>query len=134
MKRRALLAVTLPWMMAVGLVACGSDKQARTPSADESRVCGDVQHIVDELGAQRPTAALATLPELEIASRNSTNPKLATAGKQFFDDLFTNIDYTKLTIQQTADLGREYQRKLATSMDTIVAECARAGVKIERLP
>lgn len=134
MKPRPFLAVTLPWMMTVGLVACGSAKQARTPTADESRVCGDVQRIVDDLGAQRANAALARLPELEIASRNSTNAKLATAGKQFFDDLFTDVDYTKLTIEQTADLGQEYQQKLASSMNTIVAECARAGVKIERLP
>ena len=126
--------MTVPWVLVVGLVACGNSTRARTPTADEARICGDVQRIVDDLGAQRPTAALATLPDLEIASRNSANPDLAAAGKQFFDDLFTKIDYTKLTVQQTADLGREFQQKLANSMNTIVHECARAGSKIDRLP
>lgn len=114
---------------ALAVTACGSDD----PAADEERVCTAVQTIVDELGADRPQSALATLPELELAVNATENETLATAGQEFFDDLFTDIDYTQLTVEQTASLGDQYQQQMAISLARIVDECSSVGSSIEGL-
>lgn len=114
---------------ALAISACGSDD----PAADEARVCRAVQTIVDELDAGRSQSALATLPELELAVNATENETLATAGQEFFDDLFTDIDYTQLTVEQTASLGDQYQQQMAISLARIVDECSSVGSSIEGL-
>lgn len=114
------------------MAGCADD--GRKPTASETRVCEILQRIVDDLAALNNTSALATLPELELAVNDTENETLSASGKSFFDDLFTDIDYSQLTVSETAELGKQFQAKMAATLGKLIDECARVDATIERLP
>ncbi len=112
------------------LAGCGGEQA----SADEVLVCDTVQGLVDDLSSERSEAAISRLPSLKQAVTDTTNPRLSAAGSEFFDQFFTDIDYTQLTVQQTAELGQQYQASMGALLGEILTECAQIGRPIERLP
>lgn len=107
---------------------CGS----REPTADEQRVCSTLQQLVDDLDAGRGQEALATLPSLQEAVDSTSNERIAAAGGAFFEELFTDIDYSQLTLEETANLGTYYQQVMAQHLAEIANECDDIGAAIER--
>lgn len=124
-RRLVLLAV----ICAAVVASCGG---SREPSADELKVCSIVQAMVDapDDGGGGQTV-LARLPELEQAVNATSNERMSNAGTAFFDEFFTDIDYTQLTLPQTQELGRYYLEVLSEHLAEIVNACDEAGAAIE---
>lgn len=118
-------------MVALAAVAgCAPDG----PSADEERVCDSVQHMVDDLAAGRSQAATDELAELYEAVNATENGAMTSAGREFFELMFTDVDRFQMTVEQVVEVGSRFQTEFARSLDVIVAECRRVGSSIERLP
>ncbi len=128
-----LLAAAIGVGLIGSLGACGGSDD-RTPTASETKICATLQRIVDDLSAKRNESALATLSELKLVTAQTDNAVLAQSSSSFFDELFTDIDYTQLTIEETAAYGQQYLASMSTTLGEMIDECGRVGAPIERLP
>jgi hypothetical protein len=110
------------------VAACGSD----APSADEQQVCDTMQAMVDDLVAKRSVNAMIGLASLRTALDGTTNERMSAAGSAFFENFYTDVDYTQLTLAETAELGQRYSQVMAPLLGEILTACSEIGMPIER--
>lgn len=120
--------ISLLTITALG-VACGQDEAA----ADERRVCVAVQRIVDALNEDRSAEAIVAMDELQAAVGATGNDAMARAGGEFFEVLDTDVDRWQLTMDETAQLGRQYHRQSAAALNDVVVACEDVDQPIDGL-
>ncbi len=111
------------------LVGCA----AQGPAKEDVAVCDALQSVLDRLVAGESEAALAQLDDLRDRVEATKNTTLETAGRQFFRAIGTRVeDRSKLTLQETVDLGKAVREEGAGWLETMVTECDRLGQPVQR--